>query len=79
MPLAAGDRLDYRFTSSAPVGFNIHYRDQNAVVIPIAREAVTADSGIFQPALPQEYCLTWEAGGAGATLEYRFAVRRRGP
>jgi hypothetical protein len=77
--LAPGDRLDYRFASSAPLAFNIHYHDGNAIVIPIAHEGVTADSGIFHPALPQDYCLMWQAGNTAITLEYRVAVRRKPP
>ena len=79
MTLAPGDRLDYRFTSSAPVAFNVHYHAGNAVVMPLAREAITADSGIFQPVLAEDYCLMWEAGSASALLDYRVAVRRRAP
>ena len=79
MKLAPGDRLDYRFTSSAPVAFNVHYHAGNAVVMPIAREAITADSGIFQPALAEDYCLMWEAGPEPTALDYRVAVRRRAP
>ena len=79
MKLAPGDRLDYRFTSSAAVAFNVHYHAGNAVVMPIAREAITADSGIFQPALAEDYCLMWEAGPAPTALDYRVAVRRRAP
>lgn len=77
--LAPGDRLDYSFSSTAPVAFNIHYHDSNAVLMPIARDAVTADSGIFQPVVRQEYCLMWEARAAPVTLDYRIAVRRRSP
>jgi hypothetical protein len=76
--LAPGDRLDYRFSSSSPVAFNIHYHDGKAVVMPLVREGVTADSGIFQPGTAQEYCLMWEAGGAPVLVSYRIAVRRRG-
>jgi len=79
MKLAPGDRLDYRFTSTAPMSFNVHYHAGNAVVMPIAREAVTADSGIFQPVLAEDYCLMWEAGTAPTALDYRVAVRRRAP
>jgi hypothetical protein len=79
LALAAGDRLDYRFTSTSPVAFNIHYHEGNAVVIPIVREGVTADSGIFQPIAPREYCLAWEAGAAPVLVSYRVAVRRRAP
>jgi hypothetical protein len=75
--LAPGDRLDYRFNSTAPVAFNIHYHDGNAIVIPITHEGVTADSGIFHPALRQDFCLMWEAGLIAVKLDYRVAVRRR--
>jgi hypothetical protein len=79
MKLAAGDRLDYRFTSTGPVAFNVHYHAGNAVVMPVAREAITADSGIFQPVLAEDYCVMWEAGAAPVLLDYRVAVRRRTP
>jgi hypothetical protein len=77
--LVAGDRLDYRFTSTAPLAFNIHYKDGNAVVAPITRDAVTADSGIYQPLAPEQYCLAWEAGAEAASLDYHVAVHHRAP
>ena len=75
--LAPGDRLDYRFASTEPVAFNIHYHDGNAIVMPISREGATSDSGIFAPKIAEGYCLMWEAGAAGAVLDYRIEVRRR--
>jgi len=75
--LAAGDRLDYRFTSTSPVAFNIHYHDRTTVVMPIVRDGVTADSGIFQPNTAREFCLMWEAGAEPVLVSYRVAVRRR--
>ena len=77
LPLAPGDRLDYRFTSSSPVAFNIHYHERNSTIMPVVREGVTADSGIFQPSARQEFCLMWEAGGVPVLVSYRIAVRRR--
>jgi hypothetical protein len=74
--LALGDRLDYHFASSEPVAFNIHYHDGNAVVMPISREGATFDAGIFAPRLAEGYCLMWEAGPAGALLDYRVVLRR---
>jgi hypothetical protein len=74
--LAPGDRLEYTFTSDEPVDFNIHYHDGAAVVEPITRNRVPEDAGVFAPALAQDYCLTWEAGAAGATLDYRLRIRR---
>lgn len=77
--LGPGDRLDYRFTSTAPIAFSIRYRDANATVAPITRAAITADSGIFQPIVAREYCLRWEAGAAAAKIDFRVIVRRRTP
>jgi hypothetical protein len=74
--LAPGDRLEYRFESSEPVAFNIHYRDANLTVMPISRSNVIEDSGVYSPIAANAYCLTWEAGSAGAMLGYRMALRR---
>lgn len=77
--LAPGDRLDYRFESTEPVAFNIHYHDGKLVVMPLTRDGVTTDAGVFAPQVRQGYCLMWEAGKAGATIAYRFGVRRAPP
>jgi hypothetical protein len=74
--LAAGERLEYRFDASAPVNFDIHYHDGGAVVEPVVREGVTQGADVFVPLLAQHYCLMWQAGPAGATLDYRMRVRR---
>jgi hypothetical protein len=79
LTLAPGDRLDYRFRSTAPIAFNLHYHDGNAVVMPLQRDGVTADSGFYQPVLAHDFCLMWEAGAAPATVDYRVGVRRRAP
>ena len=73
--LAAGDRLDYRFESTTPVKFNIHYHEGGMVLMPITRDDVTSDSGVFAPRIKQSYCLMWEAGAAGAIIAYRMQVR----
>ena len=74
--LVPGDRLDYRFESTEPLAFNIHYHDANAIVMPITRENVITDAGLFAPKIAHGYCLMWEAGAAGAALDYRVLVRR---
>ena len=79
LTLGPGDRLDYRFTSTSPIAFNIHYREANAVISPIVREGISADSGIFQPVARQSFCLAWEAGPVPVLVSYRVAVRRRRP
>ena len=73
--LARGDRLDWRFESSEPLGFDIHYREGNAVLSPIVRDPSTMQSGTFEAQIGQVYCLTWEAGPPGAILAYRVLLR----
>jgi len=73
--LAGGDRLEYTFEATEPVAFEIRYHDGASVVAPLVRDAARADAGLFLAQLPQTYCLVWEAGVAGALIDYR--LRRR--
>jgi len=77
--LRPGDRLHYRFESTAPLAFNIHYHEGKAVVMPVTRERVSADEGTFAPLAAQEYCLMWEAGAAGTTIDYTLRLTRGRP
>lgn len=77
--LELGDRLDYRFESEQPVAFNVHYHEDKYVIMPITRAGITSDTAIFAPVVPQDYCLTWEAGADGAVLSYRIVLRRPRP
>lgn len=69
-----GDRLDWRFDASVALDFDIHYRAGNARLAPVVRNAQT-DTGTFEAHEPANYCATWEAGAAGATLDYRLLLR----
>jgi hypothetical protein len=73
--MGVGERIEYHFTSTFPVDFNIHYHEAGAVVMPIVREKSREDGGVFVAGIPQDYCLMWEAGPAGATLDYRLRLR----
>lgn len=74
--LRPGDRLHYRFESKAPLAFNIHYHEGRAVVMPVTRERVTADEGTFAPLAAHDYCLMWEAGAEGTTIDYTVRLTR---
>jgi len=76
MKLVPGDRLEYHFDAGAPLHFNIHYHEGKAVVLPISLDGVRSEGGVFQPAVAQDYCLMWEAGATGTTLDYRIVLRR---
>ena len=70
--LEPGERVGFYFVSAAPVAFNVHYHDANAVVMPIVRENATSEADDFTADRKQIYCLTWEAGAQGTILEYRI-------
>jgi hypothetical protein len=74
--LAAGDKLDYRYDSNAPVDFEIRYRGDAFVVSPIVRPHSTADSDIFEALIPARYCATWQAGAKAVAVSYRLLARR---
>lgn len=77
--LAAGDRLEYAFEASEPVAFEIRYREGAAVLAPIVRDGSRGDSGMFAARLDRDYCLAWEAGPAGALVDYRLRLRPARP
>jgi len=79
MRLAVGDRVEFTFTSTEPVDFNVHYHEGKTVVMPLAREKTREDAGILPIALAHDYCLMWEAGPAGAVIDYRIRLKRAGP
>jgi hypothetical protein len=75
----AGERIDYRFQSDTPLRYAVVSRDGDAEVASVSEEGVMEDSRIFAPALPREYCLTFEAGPAGAKIDYTLSVRPPAP
>ena len=77
--VAAGERIEYYFTSTFPIDFNIHYHEGSAVLMPISRDKVREDSGIYAPRFAQDYCLMWEAGATGATIAYGVRLRPASP
>lgn len=75
LALKPGERVEYRFESTEPVDFNLHYHEGNAVVMPLLREKSREDAGVYSVRIAQDYCLMWEAGAAGAVLDYRVRVK----
>jgi hypothetical protein len=74
LDMRRGDRLDWRFDATASLAFDIHYRESNALLAPVVRNAAS-DAGTFEAHEPANYCVTWEAGAAGASLDYRLLLR----
>ena len=66
-----------RFRSSAPLAFNIHFHDANAVIEPVSAASTQGESGEFTTDRDETYCLMWEAGAGGGVLDYRVERSRR--
>ena len=75
MSMTTGDRLDWRYASTTPLAFEIHYREGNALVASVVRTDSTEDSDTFAARLDANYCATWDAGASGAKLSYRLLLR----
>ncbi|HMA31629.1 MAG TPA: hypothetical protein VKT00_07435 [Casimicrobiaceae bacterium] len=73
--LASGDRVDYEYASSAPLKFDIGYREGDNLLMPVVRGPSASASGTYEVLIPQRYCMTWEAGPPGAIVRYRILVR----
>jgi hypothetical protein len=73
VPLEPGERIAYRFVSRLPVAFNIHFHEDNAVIMPVSRDGTTSESGDFAADRKELYCLMWEAGAGGSVLDYRVS------
>jgi len=69
--MAAGERIEFRFRTSTPVAFNIHYHEGNAVIEPVTRAGATDEAGDFTADALRTYCLTWEAGAEGSSINYK--------
>ena len=63
--------------AAAPLAFNVHFHDGNAVIEPISVASTQGESGEFSADRDQTYCLMWEAGAGGSVLEYRVERLRR--
>lgn len=75
MTLDRGDRVEYAFESTEPVDFNIHFHEGRTVVMPVVKEKSRGDAGVYASPDRQDYCLMWEAGAAGASIDYRIRLR----
>jgi hypothetical protein len=77
--LDSGERIAYRFEAKQPVAFNVHFHDGNAVIMPVASDSTTSESGDFTADRKEVYCLAWEAGAEGSVLDYRVSPWPRQP
>jgi hypothetical protein len=69
LKLEAGEAIRYRFRSTSPVDFNIHFHRGNDVFYPVRQAGVTEADGTFGADTADGYCLMWEQRQGGARIE----------
>jgi hypothetical protein len=84
VPLTAPQVMDYSFSATKPLEFNIHYHSDK-VVYPVMGEAVQTWSGVFDPTSihsfssseqPPFFCLMWtNPHDEEVGLNYEFTIR----
>jgi len=72
--VGGGERIDFRFTATRPVHFEIYYKEGITRIAPIVRENVAESSGVFPPPVTRRYCLRWDVGREGALVDYRIRI-----
>lgn len=72
--LPEGSRLEFSFTATAPLDFNLHYHS-DGVFFPIEKRAVLADAGQYISPLERTYCLMWtNKQQQPVELQYRYQI-----
>ncbi|MEP7207037.1 MAG: hypothetical protein ABI920_08860 [Casimicrobiaceae bacterium] len=62
--LRSGTTVEWRFETTAPADFNIHYHAGEAVVTPAQETQVQRAHGTLRVASDQDYCWMWSNKGA---------------
>lgn len=78
MQLDAGQKLEYRFDSTAKLNFNLHYfKSGDQVYYPVKLDRTTGESGLYEVRAREKYCLAWEnRTDADVDLNYTYRVGR---
>jgi len=76
MTLSSAQKLEYQFTTSKPVDFNIHYHRGETVYYPVKRNKTNAEADIYTPGPGRsEYCMMWENKTSASDIELNYAFR----
>lgn len=76
MTLSSAQKLEYQFTTSKPVDFNIHYHKGESVYYPVKRNKTAAEADVYTPGPGRsEYCMMWENKSSASDIELNYAFR----
>ena len=75
--LDTGARVAYRYVTSSPVAFNVHFHKGNVVWYPVKVERSTGEDGTFTAPSSEEYCWMWtNPGNSNVTVEGSLTTLR---
>ena len=57
--LAAGQKIDWQFSSPKALDFNIHFHEGEKVSLPVQQKARKESAGQFAVPKEQDYCWMW--------------------
>ena len=73
-----GDKVTFKFTSSAPVMFNVHYHQKHAKVYAIDQTVTDAFEGSFVVQSSDIHCCMWKNDNPKfVTLTYDMTVEKQ--
>ena len=77
MVLDSGQKMEYRFSSTAKINFNLHYNKGDSVYYPIKLDRTKEEAGLYEAKSREKYCLAWEnRTDADVELTYSYKVGR---
>jgi hypothetical protein len=76
--LEAGQQLDYAFTATQALAFNLHYHAEREVLYPVPEYRTLNRKAVFVAESEQEYCLMWtNEGEKKVTLSLEYGKDHR--
>lgn len=77
MMLNTGQRVEYRFESTAKVNFNLNYNKGDTLYYPVKLDRTTGESGIYEARAREKHCFVWEnRTDAEVELTYSYKVAK---
>lgn len=58
--LKTGQRVEYRFESTAKVNFNLNYNKGDTLYYPVKLDRTTGESGMYEARARDKHCFVWE-------------------
>ena len=76
--MAEGERIDYQFSATVAVDFNVHTHRGQEIVTPVDNRQTKSQSGTYAAPRREDYCMMWtnkSAVPALVTGEWRRVLR----